>query len=65
MKPEDLNAIIAFLRTIPPISNRIPPPQAPNIVSYLIGKFRLLILHIDPPYYVYPGNAGAAEGSVQ
>lgn len=62
MKPEDLNAIIAFLRTIPPASNRIPPPQAPNIVSYLIGKFRLLVLHIDPPYYVYPGNAGTAAG---
>jgi mono/diheme cytochrome c family protein len=64
MRPEDLSAIIAFLRTIPPVSNRIPPPQAPNIVSYLVGKFRLLILHIDPPLYAYPGNAGTAGGSL-
>jgi mono/diheme cytochrome c family protein len=54
----DLNAIIAFLRTLPPVSNRIPSPQAPNIVAYLWGKFRLLILKADLPLLVYPGNAG-------
>lgn len=58
MKPDDLNALIAFLRSLPPVSNRIPLPLAPNIVSYLAGKFRMLILKQDPPLYVYPGNAG-------
>jgi mono/diheme cytochrome c family protein len=59
MKPQDLNALVAFLRSLPPVSNQIPAPQAPNIVSYLTGKFRMLILKKDPPLYVYPGNAGA------
>ncbi len=56
----DLNAIIAYLRTVPPVVNKIPPPAAPNIVSYLIGKFRWLILKEDPPIVVYAGNAGSA-----
>ncbi len=62
MKPEDLNDLIKFLRSLPPVRNRIPPPQRPNIVSYLTGKFRMLILHEDPPMYAYPGNAGDGGG---
>jgi len=62
MKPRDLDALVAYLRSLPPVSNRIPAPQSPNIVSYLAGKFRMLILHQDPPLYAYPGNAGSAAG---
>jgi mono/diheme cytochrome c family protein len=58
MKPDDLNALVAYLRSLPPVSNRIPAPRSPNIVSYLYGKFKMLILHQDPPLYTYPGNAG-------
>lgn len=58
----DLNAIVAYLRTLPPISNRIPAPARANIVSYLWGKFRLLILKSDMPLVAYPGNAGSAGG---
>ena len=58
----DLSAIVAYLRTIPPISNRIPAPARPNIVSYLWGKFQLLILKNDMPLVAYPGNAGSAGG---
>jgi len=58
----DLSAIVAYLRTIPPISNRIPAPTRPNIVSYLWGKFQLLILKKDMPLVAYPGNAGSAGG---
>ena len=61
MTPGDLNALIAYLRTLPPVSNRIPVPKPPNIVAYLTGKFRMLILHKDPPSYTYPGNAGVAK----
>jgi mono/diheme cytochrome c family protein len=61
MKPDDLNAVIAFLRTLPPVSNRIPGPRTPNIASYLIGKFRMLVLQMDPPMYQYPGNAGGGD----
>jgi mono/diheme cytochrome c family protein len=65
MKPQDLSALIAFLRSLPPVSNRIPPPQRPNILRYLVGKFRMLILHTDPPFYIYPGNAGEPVGSAR
>jgi mono/diheme cytochrome c family protein len=67
MKPQDLNALVAFLRSLPPVSNRIPVPKSPNIVSYLSGKFSMLILHRDPPSWNYPGNAGtpAAAGGAR
>jgi len=63
MKPQDLNALVAFLRSLPPVSNRIPAPRAPNIVSYMAGKFSMLILHKDPPVYFFPGNAGTAAAA--
>jgi len=62
LTPSDLTAIVAYLRTIPPISNRIPAPERPNIVSYLWGKFQLLILKKDMPLVAHPGNAGSAGG---
>jgi cytochrome c oxidase cbb3-type subunit 2 len=62
LTPSDLTAIVAYLRTIPPISNRIPAPARPNIVSYLWGKFQLLILKKDMPLLAFPGNAGSAGG---
>lgn len=58
----DLSAMVAYLRTIPAIPNRIPAPTRPNIVSYLWGKFQLLILKRDMPLIVYPGNAGSGAG---
>ena len=61
MKADDLNALIAYLRSLPPIKNRIPPPTKGNIVGYLAGKFRMLVLQQDPPLYIYPGNAGVAQ----
>jgi mono/diheme cytochrome c family protein len=62
LSASDLNAVVAYLRTIPPISNRIPAPTRPNIVSYLWGKFQLLILKKDMPLVAYPGNSGSAGG---
>ena len=59
MNADDVNALIAFLRSLPPVSNQIPAPRSTNLISYLAGKFRMLILHHDPPVYVYPGNAGS------
>jgi mono/diheme cytochrome c family protein len=56
---QDLNALVAFLRSLPPVSNRIPAPRLPNLATFLSGKFSMLILHKDPPMYLYPGNAGA------
>jgi mono/diheme cytochrome c family protein len=56
----DVAGLLAYLRTVPPVSNRIPPPQPRGLLSYLGGKFRMLVMGQDPPSYVYPGNAGAA-----
>lgn len=61
MKDDDLNAIIAFLRTLPPVYNKIPNPAKPNIFSYLWGKFRVLILKQDVTWHVYSGNAGQTK----
>ena len=61
MKPDDLDAIVAYLRTIPPVYNKIPDPQSPNIFSYFWGKFQALILKKDIPLHVFPGNAGTLK----
>ena len=57
--PADLDAIVAYLRTLPPVQNSIPPPEARNLFSYLAGKFRMLILKEDIPVAIEPGNAGS------
>ncbi len=61
LKEEDLNAIVAYLRTLQPVYNKIPDPTRPNIFSYLWGKFRVLILKQDVTWEVYMGNAGEAK----
>jgi mono/diheme cytochrome c family protein len=58
MPDSDLNAIIAYLRTVPPVRNKIPAPQQPFLPVYLWGKFKMLILGQDPPLSVFAGNAG-------
>ena len=62
MTPDDLNAVVAYLRTIPPVSNRIPEVTRPFLPVYLWGKFKVLILQEDPPIIIYPGNAGTKGG---
>ena len=62
MKPSDIDAIVAYLRTVPPVSNRVPPPRFKFFPSYLWGKFKLLILGDDPPMAIFPGNAGTKGG---
>jgi cytochrome c oxidase cbb3-type subunit 2 len=61
LRDDDLSAILAYLRTVAPISNRIPPPSPRGFFSYLGGKFQMLVMGQDPPAYVYPGNAGRPE----
>lgn len=59
LKPQDLDALIAALRALPPISNTIPGPRELSLVPYLWGKFEVLILGRDIPGVTYPGNAGS------
>lgn len=59
MKPSDLDALVAYLRTIPPVRNAVPKPQRTSVPYYLWAKFRMLILGEDVPSYIYAGNAGS------
>ncbi len=61
LSDDDMNAIIAYLRTIPPVYNRIPEPESLNIFSYLWGKLKMLILREDFATFTYPGNAGTTK----
>ena len=63
MTADDLNAIVAYLRTVPPVSNKVPPPKYKWLVPYLWGKFNLLILGGDPPMTIFSGNAGTKGGA--
>jgi mono/diheme cytochrome c family protein len=63
LKPEDLDALIAALRSLPPVSNAIPAPKEPGLIPYLWGKFQFLILKRDIPSTDYPGNAGTPGGA--
>ena len=62
MKAEDLSAIVAYLRTVPPVSNKVPAPTRTFLPVYLWGKFKMLILGDDPPMVFFPGNAGTKAG---
>jgi len=59
---DDLDAIVAYLRTVPAVSNRVPPPSRPFLPVYLWGKFKMPILGDDPPILFFSGNAGAKGG---
>jgi hypothetical protein len=58
LKPADIDAIVAGLRSLPAVSNSIPAPANPNILSFFWGKFRMLIVQADQPGPTYAGNAG-------
>lgn len=62
LKPDDLDAMVTYLRTVPPVSNKVPPPRRKALPTYLWGKFKMLILGDDPPMVFFPGNAGTAGG---
>jgi len=64
LTPDDLDAIVKYLRTVPPVANRVPAPRWSPLPVYLWGKFKVLILGTDPPMVFYPGNAGT-KGAAQ
>ena len=63
MTPDDLNAMVAYLRTVPPVSNTIPEMTRPFLPMYLWGKFKMLVLQDDPPIMFYSGNVGTRGGA--
>ncbi len=64
LTPQDQDAIVAYLRTIPPVRNQIPPPVRPGVFTYLDSKFQMLIRGKDFPIVIFAGNAGSAGNSV-
>ena len=54
----DLNALIDYLRSIPPIYNKIPDVKKKNPIAYLWAKFDMLILKNPMLFGEPPGNSG-------
>lgn len=61
MNENDMNALISYLRSVSPIFNKIPPQEPLNIVSYLVEKFKMLILKEPISAGIESGNAGSAK----
>ena len=59
LTPADLDAVVAYLRTVPAVFNAVPPPKRPFLPVYLWGKFQMLLLGADPPMVFFAGNAGS------
>jgi cbb3-type cytochrome c oxidase subunit III len=62
MTADDIDAIVKYLRTVPPVSNKVPRPRYYSFPVYMWGKFKLLILGGDPPMAIFTGNAGTTGG---
>ncbi len=65
LREDDQNAIVAYLRTIPPIHHKIPDPEKLNIFSYLWGKFKMLVLKQQIPAAAYPMKESADQPTSQ
>lgn len=65
MSEADLNAMVAYLRTVPPVKNFVPPLTRTNTFAFLWGKFKFLFMGDDPPMTFYAGNAGSARREAQ
>ena len=64
LKPDDLNAIVAYLRTVPPVRNKVPRPSRTFLPVYLWGKFKMLILGRRPADAVLsPATRRHAKGA--
>ena len=59
----DIDAIVAYLRTVPPVRNKVPRLTRTVLPLYLWEKFRMLVLGADLPSYFYAGNAGITSGA--
>jgi len=60
LTPQDQDAIVAYLRTLPPVKNKIPPPERLGFFAYMTAKFQMLLGGRDFPIIIFTGNAGSA-----
>jgi cytochrome c oxidase cbb3-type subunit 2 len=58
MSPDDLNAVVAYLRSIPGVRNAVPRPAWKPFPLYMWGKFKMLVLGQDPPIVFLPPGRG-------
>ena len=61
LSDNDLAALIAYMRSLPPIYNKIPDVKKRNPIEYLWGKFEMLILQNPIPLKETPGNFGESK----
>jgi mono/diheme cytochrome c family protein len=54
MAPDDLNAVVTYLRSIPAVRNPVPRPTWKPFPLYMWGKFKMLVLGQDPPIIFLP-----------
>jgi len=54
----DQAAIVAYLRTIPPVRNKVPPPTKTALLRHIWLKFSMFFLGLDPPIVLFAGNVG-------
>lgn len=54
----DVEAIHAYLQTIPPVRNLVPPPEAPSFLDATFGKFRMTLTGEQAGGGYHAGNAG-------
>lgn len=65
LSDDDLAALVAYLRSLPPIYNKIPEVKHKNPLAYLWGKFELLILKHPFPFGEPNGNFGESKVNEQ
>jgi cytochrome c oxidase cbb3-type subunit 2 len=58
MTPSDLDAMIAYLRSLPPIRHAVPRPTWTPLPVYLWGKFKMLVLGEEPSIVFLPPAGG-------
>jgi mono/diheme cytochrome c family protein len=56
----DIDALHAFLGSLPPVKNLVPPPRPATIADGVVGKLGALVTGADVAGVYYPGNAGHA-----
>jgi mono/diheme cytochrome c family protein len=54
----DVEALHAFLRTLPPARNLVPPPEAPPLAGQVPGMLRFFLTGTQTGAAYHPGDAG-------
>jgi mono/diheme cytochrome c family protein len=54
----DVDALHAYLRSLPPVRNAVPSPRAPTLVEGAARKLGALVIGSQVAGIYYPGNAG-------